>query len=86
MISFLDFLDMHYTGEHPSDGDADRDMQLPFKSHDGCSGALNTASVEQASTGLPAHAAASDFNYSDYPDLFLKSTCLNAIWQPPKSC
>ena len=30
-LSFLDFLSMHYWGEDLKDNDADRDMQLPFK-------------------------------------------------------
>ncbi|WP_343707006.1 hypothetical protein [Flavobacterium sp.] len=30
-LSFIDFLSMHYWGEDLKDNDADRDMQLPFK-------------------------------------------------------
>ncbi|KAF2341934.1 hypothetical protein DMB71_06765 [Flavobacterium tistrianum] len=30
-LSFVDFLSMHYWGEDIKDNDADRDMQLPFK-------------------------------------------------------
>lgn len=31
-LSFLDYLFLHYTGEHPEDNDNDEDNQLPFKS------------------------------------------------------
>jgi hypothetical protein len=34
-LSFLDFLSMHYWGEDIKDNDADRDMQLPFKTISG---------------------------------------------------
>ena len=30
-LSFIDFLSMHYWGEDLKDNDADRDMELPFK-------------------------------------------------------
>lgn len=31
-LSFLDFLFLHYAGEHPEDNDNDEDKELPFKS------------------------------------------------------
>ncbi|MBB4804633.1 hypothetical protein HNP37_004730 [Flavobacterium nitrogenifigens] len=37
-LSFMDFLSMHYWGEDLKDNDADRDMQLPFKT-------INSSSV-----------------------------------------
>ncbi len=36
-LSFFQFIHHHYAINHGDDGDAERDSQLPFQSHDNCS-------------------------------------------------
>ncbi len=86
-LSFVDFLGMHYSQQNEKDADYDRDMQLPFKSHDGCSTAFLSAFLHSLPTGLSNKPApASSCEYSEYSDEFLSQTYLASIWQPPKSC
>ena len=86
-LSLLDFLDMHYSQEHEMDADHDRDMQLPFKSHDGCSVTFLSAFLHNPFIELANKPAlASSCKYSEYSDAFLGRSYLASIWQPPKSC
>lgn len=84
-ISFLDFLYMHYTGHDINDNDEDKDMQLPFKSHD-----CNSVQVQS----LPTQSEFSDLNRIPvseknlpvYKTRNFNSSYPSSIWQPPKAC
>lgn len=86
-LSFLKFLSMHYSQNDDHDGDKEKDMKLPFKSHDGC---INTVSIAFVS-GHFEHAILKPVfteskSYSIHSEQFLQSSYLSSIWQPPKSC
>lgn len=85
-LSLAGFLYMHYTDHDLNDNDQDRDMQLPFKSHDNC-GFMNLqflpAQIETASLHIPPVTIP---NVTIYKHSDIQSSYLSAIWQPPKSC
>jgi hypothetical protein len=86
-LSFWEFLCMHYSQQTDGDGDTDRDKQLPFKSHDGCSSAFMSGFMNGASSQIsPKTRILTACYYSEYADTFLSSAHLSSIWQPPKSC
>ncbi|MCC6369804.1 MAG: hypothetical protein IT236_02240 [Bacteroidia bacterium] len=86
LISFFDFLDMHYSNTQDDDGDADRDMKLPFKSHNNCASVSNnlfTGSVHQAYAFHPLETKTKTYSL---PQLqFIPSSFQVSIWQPPKA-
>lgn len=78
---------MHYANQDIQDDDYDEDMKLPFKKHNVCPGTSLVSFV-------PANDEEFTFRlsdtgreiYSSYQDVFLPSTSLSSIWQPPKAC
>jgi hypothetical protein len=86
-LSLWQFLDMHYAHGDVKDADYDRDMQLPFKSHDGCISSLMPVFVPGSfSLILERPIPLENNNYFIYTEQFLNSAFLSSIWQPPKSC
>lgn len=86
-LTFVDFLNMHYSQQNEKDADYDRDMQLPFKSHDGCSSSLLSLILYCPCTELLNKPIPSiTCEYSEYSDAFLSRVYQASIWQPPKSC
>jgi len=86
-LSFWEFLDMHYAHQHSEDGDLSRDMQLPFKAHDGCSSTYISAQLINSSNELSTKPLSPTICfYLEYSGKFLNSAFHSAIWQPPKSC
>lgn len=79
-ISFFDFLCMHYSSNNDDD---DRDMQLPFKSHDNYSVQITVVIPRQEPLSfdfIPAF----DKNFSLDKNFNFSSSFLSNIWQPPK--
>jgi hypothetical protein len=86
-LSLMAFLDMHYTQQDAQDDDHDKDMKLPFKSHEGCINSITIAFVPNNFEGLSAKPTYVETKiYSIYHEEFLQSTFLSSIWQPPKFC
>lgn len=85
-LTFLEFLQDHYTGQADLDSDQNRDHQLPFKSmdlHSTCTGPFivgHFASVQEVQR------LEIDCFYSDYSTGVFNSGFHSAVWQPPKSC
>lgn len=86
-LSVFKFLTSHYAQEDDHDGDEEREMDLPFKSHDGCLNSVVIAFMPNNIDGLiikPSFIETKTcFIYSEQ---FLSSSHLSSIWQPPKSC
>lgn len=86
-ITLWDFLCMHYAHGIVKDADYDKDMKLPFKTHDGCINATispftpNNFSTEIVKTAIPGSTS-----YPLYNEVFTVSSFLSTIWQPPRSC
>ncbi len=86
-LSLLDFLYMHYSQSANKDADYDKDMKLPFKSHDGCISVIAFGFIPttfNCETVKPVFSI--EKSYSTYTEEFLTSSYLASIWQPPKSC
>jgi hypothetical protein len=85
-LTVMQFLAMHYTGEDEKDADYDKDMKLPFKSHDNCCIAAAFSVSESFSSGLvvqrPEYSIVPTFKL--YNETFKPHTYLSNIWQPPK--
>lgn len=83
-LSFSDFLYMHYIHAHDADGDDEKDKNLPFKSHNGCSSNFSsnlyaqqqTIDIKPFITELINSISCSEDYY--YPSFSA------SIWQPPK--
>lgn len=86
-LSLMEFLNIHYSESNVKDADYDKDMKLPFKTHEGCNNSITIAFVPNNFEELlakPSHIQNKTF--SIYHEEFLKSAYLSTIWQPPKSC
>jgi hypothetical protein len=85
--SLWGFLCMHYVSGDMNDNDNDKDMKLPFKSHEDCSN-LNlepfTANVFSSEIIKPIINETQTFPPRN--ESFLNSTFQSNIWQPPKFC
>jgi hypothetical protein len=86
-MSFWKFLQIHYSQNKLNDADYEKDMKLPFKSHDGCINSIVSESVPTSYYFISSKPVFSHSNsYSSYTEQFLTSAYLTSIWQPPKSC
>ncbi|MBP6756326.1 MAG: hypothetical protein KA210_09265 [Bacteroidia bacterium] len=86
-MSLWKFLSIHYTQNTSHDADYEKDMKLPFKSHDGCINSVVSESVPSSFYFFSTKPVFSQNNaYSNYTEQFLTSAYLSSIWQPPKSC
>ena len=86
-LTFLDFLNIHYSGETKKDADHEKDMNLPFKSHDGCVASFFAAYIPPAFSNFVLKEFPENKKiFNSKEDIFLGSNYLSNIWQPPKSC
>ncbi len=84
-LSLLEFLSEHYFEADDNDGDEDKEMKLPFKSHEGCINVTTIAFVPNNFHSISAKPVSEEKNsYSVYIEKFLPSAYLSSIWQPPK--
>lgn len=85
LITFLEFLHMHYSTAHAKDADYNKDMKLPFKSPSNTI-AFNALNCLQANfeTELNYPVRNAKAFYFIYSEHIPNSALLNAIWQPPK--
>ncbi len=81
-LSFIDFLKLHYSGDHPADQDDNDDNELPFKSKD---------SFTHIDTPVPLRRVAEEKQYSSYvnkPVIYfaedLPAARLFSIFHPPR--
>lgn len=86
-LTLLEYLCIHYVHNDANDGDSDKDMKLPFKSHESCynsnfeSFAANIFSIEIAKPFINE----TQF-FPPFDESFLNSSFQSNIWQPPKFC
>jgi hypothetical protein len=84
-ISFVDFLTKHYVSNNLIDDDYEKDMQLPFKSYEGCA-SMNILAFVPNLVGdfvIKPHYVYFNTIIINHED-FLTSSFLPNIWQPPK--
>lgn len=86
-LTLWQFLCIHYAHGDVRDADYEKDMKLPFKTHDNCSTLINV-SIPPAflvinNRKLYALEKKNSFIISNET---ANSSYLSSIWQPPKSC
>ena len=83
-ITLFSFLQMHYFDGDKKDADYEQDMKLPFKTH--CENAHHTylALIPQKPTVADKKAHAEPRTFLIHKEIFLTSSYLSGIWQPPK--
>jgi len=84
-ISFMQFLEMHYLHGDPQNADYDRDMQLPFKSCNGCISPITASLTHMQPISVEVPVEMNSSEELAEPDSFIPSTFLNNIWQPPRA-
>jgi hypothetical protein len=83
--TFWDFLVMHYTNNDVTYADHDKDMRLPFKSHEGSThSALFTFSNNPQLLTLIKPVVIDLNEYNLLENICFNSEYLSNIWQPPK--
>lgn len=86
-ITFFSFLIMHYSNSDIKYADYEKDMRLPFKSHEGSVHLLNLSFIHHSNgTKINKPFAKTLKIYKVFEDHKFQSTYLSNIWQPPKSC
>lgn len=85
-ITFCDFLFMHYCGHDANDNDYDKDMKLPFKSHDGHAGFNAVAYMPSRIHFVVKPVFRETKTFNNHYEKFFTSVDLSCIWQPPKTC
>lgn len=86
-LTFWKFLKLHYADDIVADEDHDQDMNLPFKSDDGCINISLTAVIGSPQSDLILKPYFSETKtFFAYKESFLPSSFLSNIWQPPKAC
>lgn len=86
-LSFFHFLGQHYFDYDANVADYDKDMKLPFKSHDDCVGIAFHVGVPPNISTFEFNLAAKvqdDFVWTN--EHFHANAFCATIWQPPKFC
>lgn len=86
-LTLIEFLHMHYANGDVKDADYDKDMKLPFKSHDGCINTSITPFLHHfftAEINRPVYIHTNNFTLHD--EAGLDFFFLSNIWQPPRNC
>lgn len=85
--TFWNFLIMHYTNNDVKYADNDKDMRLPFKSHEGSVHNVILSFIDNPVLNILIKPVVTDLDeYKPQEDKYFNSTYLSNIWQPPKSC
>lgn len=82
-LSFLDFLFLHYAGEHPEDNDNDEDNKLPFKSISDIAHTITPVTAEQENNSA-GNLILVQFQITWHPEGFLTKAC-KSIFHPPRN-
>lgn len=86
-LNLWQFLYIHYAYGDLPDADYEKDMKLPFKSHDNYVSSISNSYIsilENISVTKPL--LFSEKKTFSAKDPFLLYTFLSNIWQPPKTC
>jgi hypothetical protein len=83
--TFWDFLVMHYTNNDVKYADHDKDMRLPFKSHEGSTHSTLFTFSNNPQLLILIKPVVIDLNeYNLLENICFNSEYLSNIWQPPK--
>lgn len=85
-LTLWQFLQMHYASENVKDKDYDKDMKLPFKTHDNCVASFIPVYLPTQKVVIIKPELFIENKYFKPQENLLPSTFLSNIWQPPRSC
>ena len=78
---------MHYAHGVVIDKDYDKDMKLPFKVDEKCASCdIIIISPNSLSIELPKPYFIASTTFIQQDEMFIPSSFLSNIWQPPKTC
>lgn len=83
-ITLYQFLYVHYAMGDVRDGDYDKDMKLPFKSHDNCVANGLTVYPPSQKISIARSVPLLEKKHLLVREHFLQSSFLANIWQPPR--
>ncbi len=83
-LSFFEFLKMHYTNGDVKSADYEKDMKLPFKSHDVCDYFVATFSMLPKHPQIKQPVHIQEALFLEFKHNFKGSSLAASIWQPPK--
>ena len=85
-ITIWQFLYIHYAMGDIMDADYEKDMRLPFKSHDTCVSVVSNFVVSLPETfSVPQLKPILEEQNFSTKDKFLHTSFLSNIWQPPRT-
>ena len=85
-ITLYQFLYIHYAMGDVKDADYDKDMKLPFKSHDNCVANVVTVYPPVQKISIIEPVPFSEKHHFYFSETFIPSLFLANIWQPPRFC
>jgi hypothetical protein len=85
-ITLWQLLHIHYGMGDVKDGDYDKDMKLPFKTHDNCVTALSSVYLPSAKVSIEKPIQFLQKESFVKKDQSLLTSFLSNIWQPPRIC
>lgn len=87
-LSVWEFLRIHYASGIDYDKDYEKDMKLPFKTHNDCADQLVAFSAPSATLlpPLPRYYFIAIQRIAVSEMDFICATFLSSIWQPPRFC
>jgi len=79
---------MHYTNNDIEYADHDKDMRLPFKSHESSLHSITLTFIHNSvsQTLIKPVVVLNLKEYKPKEDIFFNTTYHSNIWQPPKNC
>ena len=80
------FLYTHYAIDHGKDADHDKDMKLPFKTHDKCVSSFSNVYLPSAKVSIEKPIEFLQEKRFATNGQLLLSSHLSNIWQPPRAC
>lgn len=85
-LTLWQFLYMHYGMGDVKDADYDKDMKLPFKTHDNCVTSIINVFLPAQKVVITKLVQFVENKYPKLQQQSLHSTFLSNIWQPPRIC
>jgi hypothetical protein len=85
-ITLWQFLYIHYAMGDVNDSDYDKDMKLPFKTHDNCVSFFSNVYLPSAKVSIEKPIQLLQRKSFVNKDQFLLTSFLSNIWQPPRIC
>lgn len=85
--TFWSYLGMHYFNNDVKYADFDKDTKLPFKSHDESVNIVTLSFLQNTSICKIVNPFNRELKVNAfYKGIFLTSSYLSNIWQPPRAC